>query len=371
MSRFDRQQRIPEWRQDRLMTAVVVIVGVGALGNEVARILGQSGVGTLILCDPDRVEESNLSRTVLFRPLDVGRLKVEAAARTLGELAPGIRVVVRPTRSIHGIGLGELRDASLVVSCLDSRTARLQLAGRCQLVRAPLLDGGTHPWGGEVRPYFDPEGPCYGCGLGPTGRSESDAPWSCLDPVPQQAVPAAAPSSALVGTWMAMVAVRYVMGLDQPGGTLKIDGVRGTSSIVKQTRDPTCPLHEPIGRVDRISVTNRDRVRDLRAELTRGEVMLAWEPVQRALSCLGCGFEEVRWGRPGSSPCPRCDRPLLPRTTLELDQAPENVTLEDLGVAPREILAVRGGDGMRWVELAGSTEAGATHEPPDNEELQE
>ncbi len=60
--RFERHFRIADWRQENLSSATVVVAGVGALGSEVTRILAMSGVGHLILADPDRVEESNLSR---------------------------------------------------------------------------------------------------------------------------------------------------------------------------------------------------------------------------------------------------------------------------------------------------------------------
>src|SRR5438105_3813463 len=161
--RFDRHRFVPGWSQDRLATATAVLLGVGALGNEAARLLVLCGVGRLVLCDPDRVASSNLSRCALFRERDVGRFKVEAAADALADLAPGIAVAVRPLPLGRGVGLAELRDANVVLGCLDSRAARLQLAGRCNLVGAGWIDGGTHPWGGEVRPYLDPDGPCYGC----------------------------------------------------------------------------------------------------------------------------------------------------------------------------------------------------------------
>ena len=325
---------------------------MGALGNETARILGQSGVGNFILCDPDRIEESNLSRTPLFRLKDVGNSKVAVAARALKEMDSAIRVETRATHLIHGVGLAELRDASLVVSCLDSRVARLQLAGRCRLVGAPLVDGGTHPWGGEVRPYLEPDGPCYGCAVGELGRGESDQPWSCADASNNPAVPSAAPSSALVGTWMAMVAIRFLMNLKGPAGTIVVDGAQGTSSIVRQVRDPACPMHEPIGPAERIAATNRDTLGDLKKQLQAGEIPLAWEAVQRGVLCLACGYEEQRWGRLEQLSCPRCGRSLLPRTTLELGDAPEHLTLENLGIAPREILTLRMAGGLRWVELS-------------------
>jgi len=68
--RFARQTLIAGWEQERLQAATAVIVGMGALGNEVARILAMSGIGHLILCDHDTVALSNLSRCVLFREAD-------------------------------------------------------------------------------------------------------------------------------------------------------------------------------------------------------------------------------------------------------------------------------------------------------------
>jgi molybdopterin/thiamine biosynthesis adenylyltransferase len=349
--RFDRHTLIPGWSQRNLTDASVVVVGMGALGNEVSRILAMSGVGELLICDPDTVEVSNLSRTLLFRESDIGRLKVDVAAEALEQLGPGIRIQSRSLPLVHSIGLAELRDASLVLGCLDSRSARLQLAGRCQLVQAPYIDGGTHPWGGEVRPYLEPGGPCYSCSLSAEERAIVDVPWSCLDTVDIAPVGAGAPSSALVGTWMAMVAVRFLMGLPHPGGLLSVDGSRGTTTIVRQQRDPECPLHVPLGQSTTIAVRSQDTVRKLYDALPAHSAALAWEPVQRLAECSNCGYCAGRWGIPSLEACPQCGSQLWPRTTLELDDAPEDLTLASLGVAPREILTVRSPEGLQWFEL--------------------
>ena len=76
------------------------------LTDEGVDILGDSMYAHL-------VEESNLSRTILFRQSDLGRFKVEAAADALWELNPNVSVDVRSQLLIHGVGLGEIRDASL------------------------------------------------------------------------------------------------------------------------------------------------------------------------------------------------------------------------------------------------------------------
>ncbi|WP_261567254.1 HesA/MoeB/ThiF family protein [Frankia gtarii] len=78
--RYARHERIAGWDQRILAASTAVVVGVGALGNEVAKNLALAGVGRLVLCDPDTVSVSNLSRTVLLADSDVGRPNVSAAA---------------------------------------------------------------------------------------------------------------------------------------------------------------------------------------------------------------------------------------------------------------------------------------------------
>jgi len=280
-------------------------------------------------------------------------LKVEAAAEALVLLNPHLSIEPRSQPLIHGVGLAELRDASLVISCLDSRAARLQLAGRCQLVQAPCLDGGTHPWGGEVRPFLDPQGGCYGCTLTPEARSVADVPWSCLDTRPDSPTGSAIPSSALIGTWMGMIAVRFLLGLPCPSEMLRIDGSRGTTVRIESKRDPECPLHRPIDTVTKINVTAQDPILKLRQALPPSAVPYAWQPVQQRLECIHCGFREHRWGVPAIEPCPQCQTPLRPRTTLELDQVPDQLTLSQLGIPPQEILTVKIQEAWQWFELAG------------------
>lgn len=349
--RYARHQLISDWKQESLAQATVIVVGMGALGNEITRVLALAGVGRLVLCDPDGIETSNLSRTTLFKPCDVGRPKVEAAEDALKTLVPNLLIDSRPLPLIHGLGLAELRDADLVIGGLDSRSARLQLAGRCQLVRAPYLDGGTHPWGGEVRPYLQPDGPCYGCGLSSEGRAESDTPWSCLDIRESDPVGAAIPSSALVGTNLANIAIRFLMGLECPTEVLKIDAMRGTTTLVQQSKDPECPLHVPLGTSRCLKVNCENTVGELRSTLPEGTIPLSWEPIQNKLECPKGHVEEERWGIPKIEACPQCGTAMRPRTTLELGLVPSSIQLSDLGIAPREILPLRTPSGLEWGEL--------------------
>ncbi len=361
----DRHHRIPGWRQQALTEATVVIVGVGAIGNEVARLLAMAGVGRLILCDPDSVDVTNLSRTVLFRRRDADekRLKVVAAADTLAELAPDTQVETRAAQLVHGVGLAELRNADLVVSCLDSRVARLQLAGRCGLVGAPWLDGGTSPWGGEIRPYLVTDGPCYGCTLGAAERTVIDAPWSCAEVREVDPEGSSVALSSVVGSWMGTLAIRSLMELPCPAQIVRLNGATGTSVLVEQERDPECPLHRRVGDVAPIPVPNDQTVAELLAALPRPGTVLSWAPIQAAIRCRSCGLRRETWGIPRAAACPECAGVVRSSTTLEVNQAPPSMLLSELGIAPREILAVRAEEGYAWIELAAPPRGHESHQP--------
>src|ERR1700730_6982349 len=91
--RYNRLRLIPWWRQDRLQAANVLVVGAGALGNEVIKNLALLGVGHVPGIDVDTVEPSNLSRSVLFRAGDGGQPKALVAARRALEINPDVAFV--------------------------------------------------------------------------------------------------------------------------------------------------------------------------------------------------------------------------------------------------------------------------------------
>jgi molybdopterin/thiamine biosynthesis adenylyltransferase len=106
--------------QERLMSATVVILGAGGLGSVVATALAAAGIGTLIVCDPDVVELSNLSRQVAYSLDDIGTGKAETLAARLGRLNPDVRFrtekrMVREPADLAVIA----RAADLVISCAD------------------------------------------------------------------------------------------------------------------------------------------------------------------------------------------------------------------------------------------------------------
>ena len=72
--------------QEKLLAARVLIIGLGGLGSPVAMYLAASGVGHLVLVDPDRVELTNLQRQIVHTTERIGQDKVASAAQGLAAL---------------------------------------------------------------------------------------------------------------------------------------------------------------------------------------------------------------------------------------------------------------------------------------------
>jgi len=97
--RYHRQELLPgigQAGQARLAASHALIVGMGALGCQVADLLVRAGVATLTIIDRDVVELTNLQRQTLYCEADAaeGRPKALAAAARLA--AVNSCVLVRP-----------------------------------------------------------------------------------------------------------------------------------------------------------------------------------------------------------------------------------------------------------------------------------
>ncbi|MFX0051838.1 MAG: ThiF family adenylyltransferase [Candidatus Hermodarchaeota archaeon] len=174
--RFDRQLRLPGWKQETLKKSTVLIVGVGGLGVEVAKNLAMVGVGRLILVDLDTIEYSNLNRQVLFVGAPEGASKAKYAAKRLEEMNPFIKV------EAYNCPLQDLPphlyyEADLYIAGLDSIEARSELNRRAIHNRKPLIDAGTAAYNGHVYCVWPFANACLECD--PLTEREQDQLGAC------------------------------------------------------------------------------------------------------------------------------------------------------------------------------------------------
>lgn len=144
-----------------------LVAGVGSVGSFMAEQLVRTGVGGIILVDPDTVEASNLCRTT-FELADVGRPKVEALARRLVRISPMVRVEICPRR-LNDLDRDEisalLRKADVVVGAMDDPAAQCLLDRHAVGQGKPgvyvaLYEGAQ---GGEVVLSVPGRTPCFLC----------------------------------------------------------------------------------------------------------------------------------------------------------------------------------------------------------------
>jgi molybdopterin/thiamine biosynthesis adenylyltransferase len=149
--RFARFRLISWWDQERLATARVLVIGAGALGNEILKDLALLGVGRVFVADRDRIENSNLSRSILFRERDCGRPKAEVAAEKTAEVYGAIQVQAFVGNIVHDLGLGVYRWADVILGGLDNREARVAINHASARAAKVWIDGAIERLDGVAR----------------------------------------------------------------------------------------------------------------------------------------------------------------------------------------------------------------------------
>ena len=153
--RFSRFELIGWWDQERLAQARVLVIGAGAIGNELIKNLALLGIGHLFVADLDRIENSNLSRSVLFREADCGRMKAEVAAEHARDIFPQMRTQAFNGNIVYDLGLGVYRWADVILGGLDNREARVAINQAAARTGQSWSDGAIERLDGVAR-VFDP-----------------------------------------------------------------------------------------------------------------------------------------------------------------------------------------------------------------------
>ncbi|MFX1477891.1 MAG: ThiF family adenylyltransferase [Promethearchaeota archaeon] len=153
---YARQKLIDGWDQDVINEGCIMIVGVGALGCEIAKDFALMGIGKLILVDLDTIETSNLSRQMLFRPGDEGRPKAEVAAERLKEMSPYLKID-HYFEKLQKLPMSVYEESDVIIAALDNFNARLDLNKICLRLKKVMVEGGTVGFEGHVQIVI-PEG---------------------------------------------------------------------------------------------------------------------------------------------------------------------------------------------------------------------
>jgi len=140
---FDRQlDLVTAQGQDALAVMRVALVGAGGTGSHMGVGLAYLGFRDVVVYDGDRIELSNLNRTVTADPSDLGAPKALVAQRRMREIAPGMRVETRPPIT-PATPKANLADFDLIIGCVDHDGVRDYLNDVAVTTATPYLDIAT------------------------------------------------------------------------------------------------------------------------------------------------------------------------------------------------------------------------------------
>ena len=149
--RFHRFGLIHWWDQGTIAATKVLLVGAGALGNEILKNLALLGFRKILVVDLDRIEPSNLSRSILYRPADVGRPKAQVAAEAAKHIYDDAVVHALDANILYDVGLGVFDWADVIIAGLDNREARLWINRCAWKMNKPWIDGAIEGINGVAR----------------------------------------------------------------------------------------------------------------------------------------------------------------------------------------------------------------------------
>jgi adenylyltransferase/sulfurtransferase len=366
--RYSRLRLISWWRQERLAAARVLVVGAGALGNEVLKNLALVGAGTVHVIDLDTVEPSNLSRSVLFRADDGGQPKAEVAARRARELNPDISLVPIHGDVICDLGLGLFADVDVVIGCLDNREARLWVNRQCWKVGTPWVDAGIQEIQGVVKVFVPPDSACYECAMTSRDYQLLNLRYSCpllrRDEILEGKVPTAPTIASMMAALEVQEALKILHGLPVAAGSaLVFNGVTNQFYTTRLPFREDCLSHETYPPALELPLGHGATLTAL-FEAARSEVAGPLELVLErdlvvALSCPKCGgrrevFRPRSRLRQAEAVCADCRTAAHPETVHVVDEQSPLVgrTLAELGVPAYDIVRIDGAGGSGFFLLA-------------------
>lgn len=354
-SRFSRFELIGWWDQRRLAEARVLVIGAGALGNEILKNLALIGVGHVLVADMDRIENSNLSRSVLYRQADNDRPKAEVACRAARAIYP--ELVAHPFVGdvVHELGRGAYCWADVILGGLDNREARVAMNQGAFYTGKTWIDGAIEVLDGVMRVYSLAGGACYECTMSQTDWRILQQRRSCAlltrDEMLSGRVPTTPTTSSIIAGMQVQEAIKVLHGMESMAGKgFTYHGLVGEGYETVYTRKPDCMAHERGGRLvalpegrdgltvgDILDRARRDLGGEASVELSRDLIV--------GILCPACDRRETRGValggmRESEARCPACGEPQVPDTIHSLDgaEALADRGLADLGVPAFDII---------------------------------
>lgn len=376
--------KLIDWFElNRVMNARVLVIGAGAIGNEVLKNLALLGVGNIFIYDRDTIEMSNLTRSVLFRASDRDKLKSETAARAVKEINPNVNAHWFEGDIRFDLGLGLIRRMDVVIGCLDNREARLKINKDCFRIGRPWIDAGIGQLNGQVRAFAPNEGACYECSFTPEDYVQVIVPCNRLASIytSQGKIPTTPTIASIVAGVQVQEALKFLdyerwRDRTLSGREFIFNGTVGDVSIAMLPVREDCPAHDFIDSAEILELheatasktTVEELMRMIQTHLGAGASLELNFELAIGLDCENCQHHKEllkpieKLFREDLN-CPNCEKECKPMLTHVLNEVLpfydglRHLPLSAINIPALDILEGIGADGTcMFFELTGDSE---------------
>lgn len=357
--RFSRFELISWWDQQKLKNAKVLVIGAGALGNEIIKNLALLGVGNILVADMDKIENSNLSRSCLYRAKDNGKFKAEVACESARDIYPEINIHPFVGNIVHDLGKGAYFWADLIIGGLDNREARVSINLHAMFMKKTWIDGAIEVINGVAR-VFSPGGPCYECTMSEVDWKMLEARRSCAlltrDEILEGKVPTTSTTASIIAGIQVQEAIKYLHGMEVCSGQGFIfNGLNLDSYLTTYSRKEDCFAHDEYESLEVLDLGTKDisvgeLLKKVRSEMGSEAVIELSREILQELTCPSCQKTEKVFTSLGkvtekAGKCPQCSTMRIPEmlSTLGYDDSLDDKTFQEIGVPLYDIINVRSG----------------------------
>src|ERR1700722_9265100 len=360
--RYSRLRLIPWWDQEKLAAARVLVIGAGALGNEILKNLALLGFRNVIIVDMDKIDESNLSRTILFRTSDIGDFKVNAAASAYLSIAPDALLQPIVANVTREYGLGLFASCDLILAGLDNREARVWINRSAWKVNRPWIDGAIEGINGVARVVLPGAAPRYECTLGEVDWALLQKRMSCnllaLEPTVEGKTPTTPTISSIIAGVQVQEAVKLIHGLPTLASKGYVfEGMNQSSYVVEYTQNADCMSHYTLPQIVHLQESAEELTLEglrerARLDLGSSDVVIEFSrDVVQKFVCPACREEEELYRPVGSVAFEqaRCRNDEQLRTVISLhgysgESELAKRLLGELGLPLFDVFTARSGD---------------------------
>jgi molybdopterin-synthase adenylyltransferase len=140
--------------QLKLTRSRVAVIGAGGLGGQIILLLARIGIGSLVIVDPDKFDETNLNRQLFAFDHTVNIPKVEAAGKNLASVNPAVEVIAVADKFTTQNASFLLTGVDVIADALDNIPDRLLLQAQAEKLNIPLVYGTVAGFDGQVMTIY-------------------------------------------------------------------------------------------------------------------------------------------------------------------------------------------------------------------------